>query len=140
MCLTAMYGADLGLDLGRLAAASDVVAAVTRVPLPPVKPIVGSFVGAWEFADKLLTMPEMRSATMPFLPEAVGRADRVVLGQASDIAAIEIRLRDLGRSASVRDMEAIRGDVRAAAREKGRLLEAREFAAIVDRILGPAPS
>lgn len=83
-----IYDVDLGIDLSKLTALSRTLAEVTRNPVPPWHPVVGTNVFAHESGIHVNAMLKDTSSFEPIAPEAVGGERRYVLGKHSGRALI----------------------------------------------------
>jgi isopropylmalate/homocitrate/citramalate synthase len=96
------------VDPQRLYALSQLVARLSRYPIPPTKPVVGEYIFMTESGvhqDGLLKDP---ASYLPFLPEQVGAPPiRLVLGKHSGRRAVRYRLEESGLSPTDEQIERV---------------------------------
>jgi homocitrate synthase NifV len=139
--LALIYSRKTGVDLPRLAALAELVAAAAKRPIPAAKPIVGSSAFTHEsgmHVSALLKNPETYEAVDP---GRFGRIRSFVLGKHSGRASVVNALEALDLTADYKSAGLILGQVRAhAIRTKQAVgpLELRQFHANVN-MLGARP-
>jgi 2-isopropylmalate synthase len=136
VALQLFYGYDLGIRTEELFQLSRLVAELTRVPVPPSKPLVGDHA----FAHKLdghvhgvMTHPPLYE---PVSPEMVGNRRYISLGKYTGPWVVRYKLAELGISANDEQVKDIVGRIEAAAVDKKTSLTEQDFRAIVNRVLG----
>jgi isopropylmalate/homocitrate/citramalate synthase len=136
VALRLFYGYDLGIKTEQFYDLSRLVAELTRVPVPPSKPLVGDNA----FAHKLdghvqgvLTHPPLYE---PIPPEIVGNQRRIPLGKYTGPWVVRHKLGEMGITANDRQVRKIVNQVEAAAVEKKTSLTTEEFDHIVRAVLG----
>ncbi|MNJ49931.1 2-isopropylmalate synthase [compost metagenome] len=94
--LKVQYDIDLGLDLTKLTAVSELVAQATHSRLHPWQPIVGQNVFAHESGIHAKGSLNNGHAFEPFSPELLGRERSIVVGKHSGRASLKHALDALG--------------------------------------------
>jgi len=117
MGLELMLGINTGVRLDRLYPVAQMVAEMTKVPIAFNKPITGYNEFAVESGMVVYMHDHMISKGMPYniyLPEMIGRKDRdVVLGKMTGAYAVDMKLKELGFTASKEQVKEITQRVKA---------------------------
>jgi methanogen homocitrate synthase len=141
--LQILLGIDTGVDLGKIGGVSRLVQQISKVPVSPNKPIVGSRVfteGSGVVTQIVLEFEKLgcRTGMTPYTGELVGRSPyEIVLGPGIGKHTVDFFLDQAGISAKTaeekgRILEAVRSEARV---RKG-LLEIEDLKDIVQRVLG----
>lgn len=96
VALIALYGYDCGVDTRSLTSISQLVAGLSHVAIPPMKPIVGEncFTNKLEIHVKAAAdSPELME---PFNPKLVGGSRSIKLGRGSGPTGVKTRAKALG--------------------------------------------
>jgi homocitrate synthase NifV len=97
MAIRVSLGRPCGVDPGRLAELSAMVAQASGRPLPESKPITGAGVFRHESGIHVQALLADRRSYEPFSPGTVGRSDRqVLLGKHSGRAAVRHAMQTIG--------------------------------------------
>jgi isopropylmalate/homocitrate/citramalate synthase len=143
LALLTLYGVDVGIKYDQLYGLAGLATALTGHELAPNKPIVGRDIftlesgipAAWTRrcqGDKI-------TEVFPMHWELMGQpGPRIVLGKGSGTPSIEIRLEELGLSASAEQVEALTWMVKEKSLEKKDLVTEEEFRAMVAQVLAPS--
>jgi isopropylmalate/homocitrate/citramalate synthase len=140
LALLTMYGVDTGVKTERFYDLAHEVLRRARVSQPSNRPVIGErlfnvesgIIASWvkNVGQEFLT------EAFPYRPELVGqRGPNIVLGKGSGMDSIAIWLDRIGVTATVPEMEAVLGEVKARSLETKGLLDEDEFRNIVDRVL-----
>lgn len=100
VALLVLYGIDVGLDTTRLMAVSRLVEEASRVSLQRHKAIVGKNSFAHESGTVVAGLLQQAFTAEPYAPHLVGQTREIVLGKKSGAKSIDIKLSQLGFSAS----------------------------------------
>lgn len=98
LTLSALYGAELRLDLGNARAVSDLVRRLSGYELEPWKAVVGENLFVRE-SGAVASQFHDPPAIEPFSSRLVGAERRMVLGKKSGVDSIRIKLAELGLDA-----------------------------------------
>lgn len=139
-----LYDKEIGIDLGKLGYASEIVANIAQTPVRPGKPIVGG--GLFEIESHIVAhisrrMEEagIRTGMLPFVPELVGQGPvRYGLGKWSGPVIVDHFLDRLGATATPEQKRRILDAVKEESRLQKANLSERQFAHIVERVVGEA--
>jgi methanogen homocitrate synthase len=142
--LRVLYDKAIGIDLGKLGYASEVVANIAQTPVRPGKPIVGG--GLFEIESHIVAhisrrMEDegIRTGMLPFVPELVGQEPlRYNLGKWSGPVIVDHFLDRLGATATPEQKRRILDEVKEESRLQKANLSPRQFARIVERVVGAA--
>lgn len=146
VALSAGFGVQLGLNLEKLYQLSQDIQRYTGIHMPPHKPVVGArafvmsndvFYNQQNIDRSRAGVP--RTATLPYLPEMVGNAERVYLGEGLSRVAIMWKLELIGRAANAQQVDAIYAATTRLFDQKKREVSEEEFLEIVEANLA-APS
>lgn len=130
-----LYGVSHDLDMTKLKALADQAAAISKVPMSPLKAVVGDNVFRRESGVTVAQVVQYPPAVEGYSPEVLGVEREVFLSKKSGKASIEWKLETLGIKA---DDEAV-GNILIKVKEKGiankGLVSDDEFRAILDTAL-----
>ncbi|MEM2367066.1 MAG: pyruvate carboxyltransferase [Candidatus Bathyarchaeia archaeon] len=139
MALELLYGVKTGIKFEKLRELSKLIEKLSRVKMPPNKPIVGDNVfttesgiiaGWWARLEKMNMPLEM----FPFLPNVVGHNNvKIVLGKKSGRDSIAYKLKELGLKAPEDKIDQILEMVKTTSEKKKRVLTDEEFKEIVKK-------
>ncbi|QGP91515.1 2-isopropylmalate synthase [Neomoorella glycerini] len=135
LCLAALYGYQLKVDLSKLATISMRVAEIARQPLAGNKPVVGSLPFTREIGLGMEVLQKSPLAIFPFLPETVGKKMEIVMGKKTGKGSVRVKLEEMGRRATEEEIEAIVQRVKALGIAKKGILTQEEFEQIVKGVL-----
>jgi D-citramalate synthase len=107
IALEHLYGIKTGIRKEKIYSTSKLVEKLTRVVVPPNKPIVGD--NAFTHESGIHTSALFRDATTyePISPEVVGRRRVIVLGKHAGRASVESIMKELGYQATPEQMKEI---------------------------------
>jgi isopropylmalate/homocitrate/citramalate synthase len=136
-----LYGADCRVDLGQLTALTRLVAARSRMPIAPNKPVAGgnfSRIESGAVASEFLRWSAMPDADMqwmfPYLPSLVGAPPvELVLCKLSGMANVEAALEKIGTSVPEDAKAALLEQVKVEASRLHRELTLEEFGTLAAR-------
>lgn len=142
MTLEILKGIDTGINLAAIERSSEVIAKISKMPISPNKPILGSRSNKIEsgitthFIQRLADR-KMAPAATPFVPTVIGRDEGVeyVLGKGSGRASIEMYLQKLGMKATDEQMDRMTELVKAEGYVTKSLVSENEFRYIAEAVL-----
>jgi isopropylmalate/homocitrate/citramalate synthase len=100
VALLVLYGVDTGIDTARLSAVSCLVEEASDVKLQPHKAIAGRNSFAHESGTVVAGLVKEPFVAEAYSPSLVGQARQIVLGKKSGAASIDLKLSELGLSAT----------------------------------------
>ncbi|HKW03711.1 MAG TPA: hypothetical protein VJN71_00305 [Nitrososphaerales archaeon] len=139
VALKIAYGIDIGIDIGKLNVASQIVEKYSRIPIPVNKPVFGKNVFTREggiAVERYFKLPEVAREMELFDPGWLGRRTEIVLGKKSGKYSILYALREKGLSASDEQVKELLEEVKQKSIEKKGPVTPEEFDALVKRKLG----
>jgi len=143
--LELLLNIDTGIDMKKIDSVTKLVEDISGIPIWTNKPVTGKKLfwvesGVVVDAKTKLENAGIRPAMSPYLPEVVGREGiKVVLGGSSGKASIKFYLDQKGLDYTEEDAAAILERVKAAGREKRRVLTDEEIDSIIGEVLGKKP-
>ncbi len=129
MALTALYGAETGLDLGKIREVSALVRSLGGYELEPWKAVVGENLFVRESGAVAAQFHDPPSIE-PFSSTLVGAERRIVLGKKSGIDSIRIKAEELGLDVPEERRPALLEAVKRLGTEKRGLVTDDEFRAL----------
>ena len=112
VALRQLYGLDTGLALAQLPRVAATVAAAAARSIPPNKAIVGEHVFTHESGIHVDGLLKDRNTYQALDPDLLGRANRIVLGKHSGLAAVRATLAQMQLPASAEEAGRILAEVR----------------------------
>jgi len=134
MALEFLYGIKLEINKERIYPTSKLVEKLTRIVVPPNKPIVGG--NAFTHESGIHTSALLRDSRTyePLPPEVIGRRRIIVLGKHAGRASVEAILKELGYTATPRQMEEILSRIKELG-DKGKRVTDADVRTIVETVL-----
>jgi len=138
VALKTLYGYEWGFKFEKLAEMSAVVQELTKFPLPPNKPIVGSGNFTRESGIGIDMVLQQPLAMFSMNPAFVGQEPKVVLGKKSGYASVTTKMKELGMvyPENKERFDVILQKVKQLGMTKKGLLTNTEFKTIVEEVLG----
>jgi len=141
VALRLLLGVDLGLNYSKLMEVSKLVQRISRVAMPPTKPVVGEQSFAYEAGIAVMFSERFREAgylqgALPYLPEFVGNSFKVFLGKKSGRHSIEAKVRELKLKVAEDKFDDILARVKDLSISKGSAVTDEEFKRIVAGVAG----
>lgn len=134
MALEFLYGLKLEINKERLYPTSKLVEKLTRVVVPPNKPIVGDNAFTHESGIHTSALLKDSRTYEPISPESVGRKRVIVLGKHAGKASVEAILKELGYSANQQQLEEILARIKELG-DKGKRVTDADVRTIVETVL-----
>ncbi len=134
VALEVLYGIKTKINMKRIYDTSKLVEKLTRVVIPPNKPIVGE--NAFTHESGIHTSAILRnSATYePISPEMVGRKRTIVLGKHAGRASVEAIMKELGYKATPEQMKEILARIKEMG-DKGKRVTDADVRTIIETVL-----
>jgi len=129
--LTYVYGYDLGINIKKLMPLSQKVAELSRIPIPPTKPLVGQSAFTHTLGAHQWGVRQGWFVYEPVRAEAVGNQRRLPLGRLTHHLLVRDKLKELGfTSLNDESVQRITENVRALAEKEARFVTEEELAEI----------
>ncbi|ADC65561.1 isopropylmalate/citramalate/homocitrate synthase [Ferroglobus placidus DSM 10642] len=134
MALEYLYGIKTKINKKAIYPTSKLVEKLTRVVVPPNKPIVGE--NAFTHESGIHTSAVLRDAKTyePISPEVIGRSRSIVLGKHAGKASVEAIMKELGYKATKEQMQEILKRVKEIG-DKGKRVTDADVRAIIETVL-----
>ncbi|MDW7662869.1 MAG: hypothetical protein SCL54_15810, partial [Bacillota bacterium] len=99
LVLYGLYDVETNIKLEKLVDLSKIVEEISKVPVSPMRPVVGDKVFTRESGLVIAQMMAYPPSIEGYAPEVVGRTRKIVLGKKSGKKSIEYALNQIGRKA-----------------------------------------
>ncbi len=130
-----LYGIPVSVNMKKLYPAAKLAEKLSRVPLSPLKPVVGENVFRRESGVTVAQLISFPPAVEGYSPELVGREREVLLGKKSGKRSVEYKLEKLGIQATADQVNEVVKKVKELGMKKRGLVTDNEFRSIVARIV-----
>ncbi len=134
LALTGLYGVKTNVRLDRMYPLSQMVAKVTRVPVSPLKCVVGETAFAKETGSVVAQAMVYPPAVEGYAPEVVGRQRTVFLSKKSGKKSIEYALNQIGETVDSEKMDKLLADVKQRGVQNKGIVSIEEFRDLVAHI------
>ena len=131
-----LYGIDVNVNMKKLYEASKMVERMTKIPISPLKPVVGDFVFKRESGVTAAQVIAFPPSVEPYSPELLGREREILLSKKSGKRSVEYKLQKAGISANEKQLESILDKVKTLGTKKKGLVSDEEFKQIVKETIG----
>ncbi len=131
IALHGLYGIETNLKLAELPGLSKFVESVTKVPVSPMRPVVGDMVFTRESGLVVAQMEKYPPSVEGYAPEVVGRSRAVVLGKKSGKVSIEYALKEAGLTVAADKVDELVAQVKKLGSQKKGLVTPDEFKQLV---------
>ena len=128
----ALYGIPSDLDMKKLYSAAKEVEKISKIPLSPLKAVVGENVFKRESGAVVAQLMTFPPAVEGFSPEVLGREREVVLGKKSGKSSLEYKFETLGLHPAPESIGEILGKVKELGATKKGLVSDEELRRIVE--------
>jgi len=130
-----LYGIPVNLDFKKLYPAAKLVEKISKVPISPLKPVVGENVFKRESGVAVAQLITFPPAVEGYSPELLGREREILLSKKSGKRAIQYKLEKMGIKATPDQVNEILMQVKELGMKKKSLVEEDEFRDIVEKVL-----
>ena len=130
-----LYGIDVNIDMKKLYQAAKYVEKISKIPISPLKPVVGDFVFKRESGVTAAQVISFPPAVEPYSPELLGREREVLLSKKSGKRSVEYRLEKMNVKATSEQTDEILKKVKELGVKKKGLVSDDEFKGIVGDVL-----
>lgn len=131
IALHGLYGIETNLKLDKLPALSKLVESITKVPVSPMRPVVGGNVFTRESGLVVAQILAYPPSVEGYAPEVVGRSREIVLGKKSGKASIEYALQQANLEVAADRVDEIVTLVKTLGAQKKGLVTIDEFKQLV---------
>ncbi|MEW5936286.1 MAG: homoaconitate hydratase [Candidatus Thermoplasmatota archaeon] len=128
-----VMGAVHGIELSKMCALSELVSRISRIPVPPTKPLVGENAFAHESGIHVGAVLRCPLTYEPVAPGIVGNRRRLLMGKHTGRALVLRQIEEHGLSLPTQEMDAVLSEIKALGEENGSVSE-REFWQIIERV------
>jgi len=135
IALHGLYGIETNLKLDKLFELSKLVEEITRVPVSPMRPVVGDMVFTRESGLVVAQMLSYPPSVEGYAPEVVGRKREVALGKKSGKKSIEFALEQANIELPEDKIELLLTEVKAYSTQKKGSVSLEEFKAMALRFM-----
>jgi isopropylmalate/homocitrate/citramalate synthase len=130
-----LYGIPTSIDMKKLYPAAKLAEKLSKIPLSPLKPVVGENVFKKESGVTVAQLISFPPAVEGYSPELVGREREVLLSKKSGKRSVEYKLKKLGVQATANQVNELLKEVKELGMKKKGLVSDDEFRRIVEKIL-----
>ena len=130
-----LYEIPISIDMRKLYPAAKLVERISKIPISPLKPVVGENVFKRESGVAVAQLVSFPPAVEGYLSELVGREREVLLGKKSGKTSVQYKLGTLGIKATSEQEDEILIKVKELGIRKKGLVDDNEFKSIVEGVL-----
>ena len=130
-----LYEIPIDLDMRRLYPAAKLVERISKIPISPLKPVVGENVFKRESGVAVAQLISFPPAVEGYSPELLGREREALLGKKSGRSSIQYKLEKLGIKATPDQVNELLMKVKELGMKKKGLVEGDEFRSIMEEVL-----
>ena len=130
-----LYGIPIDIDFKKLYATAKLVEKISKIPLSPLKPVVGETVFKRESGVTVAQLVQFPPAVEGYSPELLGRQREILMGKKSGKKSVEYKLEKLNIKATPDQVEKVLEKVKALGVKKKGLVNDDEFRNIIKEVL-----
>lgn len=130
-----LYGIPIDIDFKKLYATAKLVEKITKIPLSPLKPVVGETVFKRESGVAVAQLVTFPPAVEGYSPELLGREREILMGKKSGKKSVEYKLEKMNVKATPDQVEKVLEKVKALGIKKKGLVNDDELRNIVEEVL-----
>jgi isopropylmalate/homocitrate/citramalate synthase len=130
-----LYGIDVNIDLKKLYQAAKFVEKISKIPISPLKPVVGDYVFKRESGVTAAQVISFPPSVEPYSPELLGREREVLLSKKSGKRSVEYKLEKINVKTTSEQTDEILKKVKELGIKKKGLVSEEEFKGIVGDVL-----
>jgi isopropylmalate/homocitrate/citramalate synthase len=130
-----LYGVETNINLKKLYRGAKYVEKISKIPISPMKPVVGDFVFKRESGVTAAQVISFPPAVEPYSPELLGREREVLLSKKSGKRSVEYRLEKLNVKATSEQADEILKKVKDLGVKKKGLVSDDEFKRIINEVI-----
>lgn len=133
--LTGLYGIETQLQMDKLRPLSKLVEEITKIPVSPLKPVVGDTVFVKETGSVVAQLMVYPPSVEGYSPELVGREREIYLSKKSGKKSIEYALDKIGVEMPAEKIDMLLAEVKRKGIEKKGIVTLEEFRVLVSNII-----
>jgi len=130
-----LYGIDVNIDKKKLYQAAKFVERISKIPLSPLKPVVGDFVFKRESGVTAAQVISFPPAVEPYSPELLGREREVLLSKKSGKRSVEYKLEKMNVKATPEQIDELLKKVKDLGVKKKGLVTEDEFKGMIKEVI-----
>jgi isopropylmalate/homocitrate/citramalate synthase len=130
-----LYGIDFSVNMKKIYQASKMVEKMTKIPISPLKPVVGDFVFKRESGVTAAQVIAYPPSVEPYSPELLGREREVLLSKKSGKKSVEFKLEKIHVKATSEQTDEILRRVKELGVQKKGILSDEEFKTLVNEVV-----
>lgn len=130
-----LYGIDTNIDIKKIYNTSKLVEKISKIPISPLKPVVGDFVFKRESGVTVAQVISYPPSVEPYSPELLGREREVLLSKKSGKRSVEYKLEKMNVRTTPEQVDEILSQVKNMGVQKKGILTEDEFRKIVNAVV-----
>ncbi len=130
-----LYGIDTNIDMKKIYNTSKLVEKISKIPISPLKPVVGDFVFKRESGVTAAQVISYPPSVEPYSPELLGREREVLLSKKSGKRSVEFKLEKMNVRTTPEQVDEILSQVKNMGVQKKGILTEDEFRKIVNAVV-----
>jgi isopropylmalate/homocitrate/citramalate synthase len=130
-----LYGIDVRVNMKKIYQASKLVEKISKIPISPLKPVVGDFVFKRESGVTAAQVISFPPSVEPYSPDLLGREREVLLSKKSGKRSVEYRLEKMNVKATSEQADEVLRRVKELGVQKKGLVSDDELKGIVREVL-----
>jgi len=130
-----LYGIDVNIDMKKLYEASKLIEKITKIPISPLKPVVGEYIYKRESGVTAAQLISYPPAVEPYSPELFGLERDVLISKKSGKRSVEYKLEKLNFKAEPEQVNEVMIKVKELGVKKKGLINDDEFSSIAKEVL-----
>jgi isopropylmalate/homocitrate/citramalate synthase len=130
-----LYGIDTNIDMKKIYHTSKLVEKISKIPISPLKPVVGDFVFKRESGVTAAQVISYPPSVEPYSPELLGREREVLLSKKSGKRSVEYKLEKMNVRTTPEQVDEILSQVKNLGVQKKGILTEDEFRKIVNAVV-----
>jgi isopropylmalate/homocitrate/citramalate synthase len=134
LALTGLYRVKTNIKLDHLYPLSKMVAAVTKIPVSPLKSVVGDTVWVKETGSVVAQLMIYPPAVEGYAPEVVGRTRDIYLSKKSGKKSIEYALNQIGKTVAADKVDGLLAEVKRRGAKNRGIVTLDEFRGLVQEV------
>ncbi len=134
LALTGLYGVKTNIKLDHLYPLSKLVQEVTRIPVSPLKSVVGDTVWVKETGSVVAQLMIYPPAVEGYAPELVGRTRDIYLSKKSGKKSIEYALGQIGKTVPAEKIDNLLAEVKRRGAKNRGIVTLDEFRGLVEEV------
>jgi methanogen homocitrate synthase len=130
-----LYGLDFNIDMKKIYSASKLVEKISKIPISPLKPVIGENVFMRESGVTAAQLISYPPAVEGYSPEVLGRERGVLLSKKSGKRSVEYKLEKMNVKASPEQVDEVLKEVKSLGLKKKGLVSDNELKEIVKKVI-----